>query len=187
MIYKKRDKNDLDYLCDGSGELLYWDTVARERRILVPARPILDVTLCIGKIGQQNLLSDHFTFKPKDCKLTFVHSQNGEQIGEPILPGISSYLFWGSKEANQSSPSDFTQNFLGRKYHSKNRVYIAMVGDILSAGWVPYFAPLIDSTYPVSNPLHVVLVPDSISSGVSCQDAFPEEKIEICKSFVKWL
>lgn len=61
-----------------------------------------------------------------------------------------------------------------------------MVADILEAGWIPYFAPLIDSKYSTRNPLHVILVPHSILGNPVLGDALEEEKYKIAKSFVKW-
>lgn len=115
MVNEKRDPCDLDYVCDEMGELIYWDPVECKQKILMPAEPILDPVLCLGKIGQQNILPEHFTLKKRDLQLTSVCSEAGQQIGRPILPGISSYIFWGTKEANQSSACNFTQEFLGKR------------------------------------------------------------------------
>ena len=176
----------LDYDIDDQGVLVYWDNDLWNYRLLLPCEPITDPDLFIGKVGQQNLLTTHFCLKPKDLELTVITDVRGQPVGDPVLPGVSGYLFWGTKETRQDSLSNIVQSHLGRPPTKKNRLYCSQVRDIIGAGWQPFFAPLINDDYSGSNPLHVIIVPKSILASSNFIDATEQEKEALVNVFIRW-
>lgn len=177
---------DFSYEIDPLGSLLYWDCLEKCPKILNPGEVIEDHYLGVGKVGQQNLLPSHFTLKPKDLEFTQIHTEEGTPIGPLIPPGASGFVFFGSKEAKQDSLEVVAQSHLGRDVSKKNRLYVSMVGDVIKAGWLPFFAPLIDNSFPVRNPLHLIMVPQSLVGTRNLVDATEQEKINLANSFVRW-
>lgn len=175
-----------DYDFDPQGQFLYWDYVHGTARLLTPARRILDPHIAIGKVGQQNLLPTHLSLKPKDLELTPVTDESGIPIGDPVPPGISAFLFFGSPSARQDSIHAISESHLGKDAHWKNRSYVTQVEDVVRAGWVPFYVPLINKVYKVYNPLHVLLVPGSILQSGQLADATEQEKHALAQSFVRW-
>jgi hypothetical protein len=174
-----------DYVIDGKGYLLYHDPVERKPILLVPAQPITDPHAVLGKLGQQNLLTTHVTLKPKDLEMTIVTETDGTPIGEPLLPGVSSFLLFGSSACNQDRLSAISQSHTGREVTKKNRLYITQVQDIIRAGWVAYYTPLITEGLP-QNPLHVLLIPKSVLESGLCTDANEDEKQALVTAFLRW-
>lgn len=184
-INRRYHRPDADYDLDPSGTLCYLEHYTKAARLLYPGMPIEDPHLVIGKIGQQNPLPGHFSIRPKDNEMTAVIDEYGNVTAEPVPPGISTFLFWGTKYCNQEDLVQIAQSHLGRPPSPKNRIYIAQVRDIREAGWVPYFVPLICKHFPTRNPLHVLLVPGTIANG-SGADASELEKVVISNVFIKW-
>ncbi len=176
----------IDYTVNKSGELTYWDPISQRDNIMYPAAPITDSNIVIAKIGQQNLLPGHLTIKSKDFEETVVTDYYGNPIGNPVLPGISAFLFWGGKDARQDNLHNLTLSHLGREVSKKNRLYFTQVGDIYRAGWTPYYTPLIDHHYKICNPLHVILVPNTFQGTIVRQDAGEVEKEELVEAFLRW-
>ncbi len=177
---------DSDYDNDPRGLLLYWDVISGLHRLLEPAMPISDPNIVIGKVGQQNLLPGHFTLKPKDLEETGITRDDGIFVGNPIPPGISTFLFFGSQGAKQDCLESISWSHLGREPHYKNRLYVSQVGDIRNAGWTAYYAPLINRNCPIYNPLHVIIVPKSIVTASVFTDATQEEKNALTRAFIPW-
>lgn len=177
-----RGREDSDYDSDSEGVLVYW---YQGYRPLLPAAPILDPDIFIGKIGQQNVLPTHFTIKPKDLVITEIFTPNGRHIGD-VLPGISCYVFFGTRWSNQHNLELMVRDLLCRALHPKNRMYVTQVRDIIKAGWTPYYAPLINQRCPIINPLHVILCPDSVTRTGTYADANEKEKEQLAKAFVRW-
>lgn len=176
----------LDYRVDSEGILYYNDPVEKKVNTILPAVPITDPYIIIGKIGQQNLLPNHFTIKSKDFEETIITNERGIPIGEPIRPGISSFLFWGTKNSQQDNLSSMTKSGVGREVTRKNRLYITQVEDIYKAGWTPYFAPLINKQFKHFLPLHVLLVPNTFLGTLNRLDAGFVEKEAITEVFIRW-
>lgn len=175
---------DSDFDSDSTGRLIYWDCISNDHPLLEPTQPINDPHIIVGKVGQQNILPSHFTLKPKDLVETELEDAQGKIIGK-IPPGISTFLFFGSRESRQDCLDNITRSNLGREPHYKNRLYVAQIGDIKDAGWTTYYAPLIRGPhYP--NPLHVIIVPNSILAAGITADATEEEKAAIASVFVRW-
>jgi hypothetical protein len=174
--------NDSAYDHDNLGVLCYWN---KGYRLIFPATPIEDPELFVGKVGQQNLLPGHLTLKPRDLTLTEVSTRTGQTVG-CVNPGISGFLFFGDCSARQESLDVLVKSHVGREPTPKNRLYVAQVADVTSAGWTPFFTPLIDSRYPIYSPLHVIFCPNSIQSQGTWTDATEEEKIALAKVFVRW-
>lgn len=177
---------DSDFDIDSRGQLIYWDCITNMHRLLDPAAPIKDENVVIAKVGQQNFLPTHAALKKRDLEETQLGNPDGLSIGTPIPPGLSTFLFFGSKESNQHKLTSITENHLARPVHPKNRLYISQVRDIIEAGWTAYYAPLIDGRYPIYNPLHVLIVPKSITTTGSFADATDKEKIALANTFVRW-
>jgi hypothetical protein len=178
-------QRDIDFDSDSTGRLIYWDCITSAHPLLEPTQPITDPHIIVGKIGQQNILPTHFTLKPKDLVETELEDEDGQVLGEPIPPGISTFLFFGSRETRQDCLDNITRSNLGREPHYKNRLYVAQIGDIREAGWTTYYAPLIRGPH-FPNPLHVIIVPNSILASGITADATEEEKTAIASVFVKW-
>ncbi len=179
----ERSVRDSDFDHDERGSLVYWDSILRRYSMIEPGSVILDPSVVVGKIGQQNILPTHFSLKPKDFELTQIQDEEGNFVGDPILPGVSMFLFFGSNQCKQDSLANITREHLGRKIHPKNRLYIAQVGDIEK--WSVFYAPLINRNYPIYNPLHVIVVPNSMTFD-SYSDATELEKRSIADVFVRW-
>lgn len=177
---------DLDYDIDPRGILVYRNPLENRVQFLLPAQPISDPIIAIGKIGQQNLLPTHFTLKSKDLEHTTIADEFGNPIGHPVPPGISAFLFWGTPQSRQHQLSELAQSHLGREITRKNRMYVTQICDLVEAGWTPYFAPLIDKKYTVRNPLHVILVPDSLRNNSQAIDATEVEKQKVSSVFIEW-
>lgn len=171
-----------DYSIDQSGVLCYWDPVTKRTRHMLPAQPIDDDFMMLGKIGQQNLLPSHLTIKPKDAELTYVTDESGNMLGS-VPPGISAYLFWGTHSCGQENVRSFTQSHLFRPATDKNRLYVADAGTIKRAGWIPFFAPLIKKDCSTYSPLHVILCPQTVLAGQGL-DATEVEKINLSEQFI---
>ncbi len=178
-------RSEIDFDQDRHGSLVYWDSVTRKYLVLEPGCEILDPNLALGKVGQQNVLPAHFELKPKDLELTQVSDEDGFSVGDPVLPGISMFVFFGSNNSGQHSLESIAKKHLGRNPHPKNRIYITQVGDINDAEWSVIFVPLINKNYPIHNPLHVIVVPNSVSAG-RCNNSTENEKIAIANTFIKW-
>lgn len=172
-------------MIDEKGYLLYHDPVERKPILLVPAQPITDPYAVIGKLGQQNLLTTHVTLKPKDLEMTVVTETDGTPVGNPIPPGVSSFLLFGSSECKQDKLSAIGQSHTGQEVTKKNRLYITQVKDIIRAGWVAYYAPLITEGL-LQNPLHVLLVSKSVIESGLCVDATEAEKQALVTAFLRW-
>lgn len=175
---------DSDFDSDQRGHLVYWDVIRKIYPLLEPAAPIPDPNFVIGKVGQQNLLPTHFTLKPKDLEGTKLINGEGLSLGKPVPPGISAFLFFGSRQAKQHNLDSISRSHLGRKAHYKNRMYIAQVRDINAVGWTAFYAPLINRNTPVYNPLHVIIVPNSIIASGITADATEAEKVTLANAFI---
>jgi hypothetical protein len=175
-----------DYDIDPQGNLAYWDAVTGKLQVLEPAQPIEDQNAVVGKIGQQNLLPDHFSLKPKDLENTQITDESGVLVGKPVPPGISAFLFFGSKASKQDRLSSLSESYLGREVTKKNRLYITQVRDVLRAGWTAFFAPLIDRNYSIHNPLHVILVPNSLVVAAGSGMMNEGERVALTQSFIRW-
>lgn len=177
---------DKAYTISDVGILTYfhaWDQSFKELR---PAEIIPDQYLGIGKVGQQNILPTHFNLKPKDLELTQLENKFVEPMGEPIPPGLSAFIYFGSKDAQQDSLDSLAKSHLNREISKKNRLYVTMVGDVIKAGWIPYFAPLICPRSTVHNPLHCILTPLSMIADPLRTNATDIEKQNLADSFVRW-
>jgi|GEM_PF-5081758 len=187
MHEKLHDRSaDSDFAIDDNGHCIYWDAVSRSIKTLEPAQIIYDPYIFIGKIGQQNLLPNHFKLRPKDLEITYFKDKDGLIHGAPILPGISSFLFFGTKMSDQHTIEHIAQKHLGRDVRPKNRLYVAQIEHIESAGWVPFFVPLIHGNTRIYNPLHVVLIPSSIYNSGEMKDANAAERETIASVFIRW-
>lgn len=176
----------LDYDIDQEGNLAYWDIVEGKYRVLEPGKSIEDPNCVIGKVGQQNLLPGHFTLKNKDLENTQLYGADGEKLGEPISPGLSVFLYFGTQQSGQDSLSSTSTNSTGKEPTKKNRLYFSQIRDIQNAGWAAIYAPLANPKTPPLNPLHVLLVPNSIQESGKIADAQEAEKTALVDAFVRW-
>lgn len=182
----RNERQDSDYVFEENGHLVYWDYVGKKYQLLEPTQPIDDPHVALAKVGQQNLLPTHVTLKPKDLEETVVTGTNGVLLGKPIPPGISAFLFFGSQGSKQDELNSISQSCIGREVTKKNRLYVTQVRDVLEAGWTPFYAPLMDINHPIGNPLHVLIVPNSIVAGGVISDAREAEKHSLVKAFIRW-
>lgn len=177
-----RSPLDSSFDIDHRGNICYWN---EGYRLIQPSMPIEDGELFIGKVGQQNILPNHLSLKPRDLCDTLVSTADSCPIGI-VKAGLSGFLFFGDQSSRQDDRDTIVEDCVGKTPHKKTRVHVAQVKDILENGWIPYYAPLIDARYPIRNPLHIIMVPGSIlESGVN-QDATPAEKEALAKAFVRW-
>lgn len=182
----RRSIQDSDYDIDPYGNLVYWDALNQNYKLLSPGQQICDPAICIGKVGQQNILPTHFSLKPKDLDDTVITNEWGRAMAKPIPPGISVFLFWGSPSTKQQDLASLSMSHLGRPVTKKNRLYVTQVEQIAQSGWTPFFAPLINRNFPVYNPLHVILCPKSVLSDGTRSDALYEEKEKLVEAFIRW-
>jgi hypothetical protein len=184
MSLERANKQDSPYDVDSSGYLIYWDCISGTHPLLRPAERIRDPNLVISKVGQQNILPNHLTFKPGDFVETQVATEDGEPIGIPIPPGLSGFLFFGS----QNSGGDLKDGAdkIGKAVHSKSRLHIAQVRDIEAAGWGVFYTPLINNIYSKRHPTHVIMTPSSILMSRYKNQPTEQERETLAKVFVRW-
>lgn len=178
----RRSPYDSSFDCDTKGFACYWD---EGYRLLKPAEPITNINLFIGKVGQQNILPPHLTLKHDDLVTTTVNTEDGEYMGI-IKPGVSGFLFFGDCSSGQDKRNTIVERCVGKTAHTKTRIHVAQVKEIIEAGWTPFYAPLIDRHYTIYNPLHVIICPNSILYGANVKDATELEKQGLAKAFVRW-
>lgn len=174
---------DIDYDIDDKGVLIYeslWNQVAH----LEPGQPISDPHVVVAKVGMQTLNPTHFSFRESDLTETVLTDNYGEQIGDPLPPGLSVFMYWGSRSSQQHDIASLTENHMGRVPRSRDKVYITQVADIIAAGWTAYFAPVINAKYRRLSPLRVLLVPGSIERDRSVSDASLAEREALAKAFI---
>jgi len=175
-----------DFDMDDVGNMVYWSSPHRKCWILKPGEIIDDMTLMIGKVGQQNILPNHLSLKTKDLEFTQIKTRDGIEIGYPVPPGVSGFVYFGTHQSKQVDLSQLAVSCVGREITRKNRLYVTQVGDIVESGWIPVFAPLIDDTFKVRNPLHVIICPKSVYESRTIQDATESEKVDLSRAFIRW-
>jgi hypothetical protein len=181
----KPRSHDIDFDHDSEGYLIYNNTIEKSYPLLEPGKQIKDSHVVIAKVGQQNILPNHLTLKPRDLVPTQVTDESGNPINKPVPPGLSGFLFFSEHE-KKDRVREFSLTQLAKDLHTKSRLHIAQVGDIVEAGWKVYYAPLINRDYRVYNPLHVIISPNSYNNWEHESDASQMEKETLAKAFVRW-
>lgn len=184
-----RSPHDSDFEVDNNtGLLVYWDTLNSGYRELHPGRRIEDRSLCVGRIGNENITFSHTALRPRELHYTEVYDSEGRRLGEPVPCGISGFVFWGSKQTKQSCIADVSDLHLGKNPTEKNRLYFTQVGDLNDVGWQVYYVPKINPRiHQITDPLHSLIVPTSVIESGILANATDQERFGYMQAFVKWL
>ncbi|OGM32492.1 hypothetical protein A2803_03430 [Candidatus Woesebacteria bacterium RIFCSPHIGHO2_01_FULL_44_21] len=112
------------------------------QKTLLPCEVIRDEELCLGIIGNSCLRPDKLHLNERDKNPVVVSIQSTGEIKRLDLPGKSAEIIFDPDSCGKHTAREIVSTTMGGRPDRRDNLYTATVGQINSAGWVAFWAPI---------------------------------------------